>query len=152
MFFFSTFQLDNRLKADTLTSMRFCSFGPSPSLFSRMGGLGFLKAYAYAAVMPRRPKGFKWARQQEIKANLVQAGFLPRPGQKKSYAALSKLYQPTARSIPTVPPDVDPKWVGKPRIVIPPRPVCASRYQPQPAAVSNTGGLRGSLATRGRRL
>lgn len=132
--------------------MRFSSFCGKPILFGGLAGSGFLRSYASAftsTLKPYRPKGFGRLRQQEIKSNLVAAGILPRPGQKKSYNSLRT--HSTAKPCPTVPPDVDPKWVGKPRVVIQPRPVCASR-QPQPAAVSNTGGLRGSLATRGRRL
>ncbi len=150
--------------------MRFRTFNSFPSFGGYLSGFSFSKAVAYglasglgracAGAAEIKARMERTERKIQIKMNLMRYGILPYPGEKKATQVPRRVAAMTAirESVPaaTVPPDVTWKPIPKPpapeiRPVIPARSVCAPVKQSYPAAVSKTGGLRGSTATRWRR-
>ncbi len=150
----------------------FRGLGHFPSFGGYLSGHSFWRTVAYgtAGSMSRafgamtgiRARNARFERQLSLKMSLMRHGILPYPGETKAtQEPRRKLALAAVRaSVPaaTVPPEttwrptpkqqVDP---NRPKDVIPARSVCAPVKQSYPAAVSKTGGLRGSSATRWRR-
>lgn len=155
--------------------MRFRSLNHLPTFSGYLSGLSFSKTAAYglasglgrALSSPERIRatGERIARRFQLRLSLMRHGILPYPGETKvtqvprREAAVTAIrVSVPAAPAPTVPPETTWRPAPKPiqiaprvKQVIPARSVCANPYQARPAAVSNTGGLRGSLATRRRR-
>ncbi len=167
-----TISLDFASKPLSLSLVRYRTFNSFPSFGGYLSGFSFSKAVGYglaaglgracAGVAEIKARLARTERRIEIKMNLMRYGILPYPGEKKAtqvprrQAAMAAIRESVPA--PTVPPEATwrpspqpVKVAPKVQEVIPARSVCAPVKQKWPAAVSETGGLRGSTATRWRR-
>ncbi len=140
-----------------------------PSFGGYLSGHKLWKTVAYgaAALMGRdlgrpaeiRAEGERVQRQLGYKAALMKAGIIPCPFaatpkvklrvvEPKQTVTAPVAIEPEPYFEPEPPRPPDPE---KPRQVLPHRSVCVSAWQGRSPAVSRTGGLRGSSATRRRR-
>ncbi len=133
--------------------MRFRSFGSFPSFTGYLRGFTFTRVAGYAianglgnwirAKQSAHQYAAEYDRQIAYRRALIEVGILPRKSLFKTKPANATLEQ--SGPIPIYRNSDRPKQAIRDRWPV------ASPWQPQPAAVSKNGGLRGSLATRKRR-